>query len=197
MRMDVPMPAACGACFQCRRTFEGRSASFNWCTLLLTHLYSYISLFFLLPMVRLLRREAMEATSSTSSPSSILSSTPWNTCGVGQSITFGSTPMGSSPLQRVWCQLLLTHVPWSPSDASFVIQNTISMSTHSGQQDLQLNMLSRNISHTRASHSGTLMQQRRSAWPKPLHFRGSPNYMFTYLFTCFAHAAFPHASVQS
>ena len=116
----------------------------------------------------------MEVMSSTSSLSSILSSTPWNTCGVGQSVTFRSAPMGSSPLQRVWCQLLLTHVPWSPSDTSFVVQNVISMSTHLGQQDLQLNMLLRNISHTGVSHSGTSMQWRRSAWPKPLHFRGSP-----------------------
>ncbi len=33
MRMDTLTPAACGTCFQCRRTFEGRSASFNWCAL--------------------------------------------------------------------------------------------------------------------------------------------------------------------
>jgi len=31
----------------------------------------------------------------------------------------------------------------------------------------------------------------------PCRSLGSPNYMFTYLFTCFAHTAFPHASVQS
>src|SRR6266851_5765108 len=68
----------------------------------ITPLHSCISYFSLFPMVRLLRRVVMEVISSTSSQSSTLSSTPWNTCGVGQSNTFGSTLIGSGALQRAW-----------------------------------------------------------------------------------------------
>ena len=91
------------------------------CSESVPHSSPFLHIFYSLPMVRLSRKAAMKVMSSTSSPSSILSSTLWNTCGVGQSVTFRSAPMGSSPLQRVWCQLLSMHVPWSPSDASFVI----------------------------------------------------------------------------
>jgi len=158
------------------------------CSESVPHSSPFLHIFCSLPMVRLLRKAVMKVMSSTFSPSFIPSSPLRIPVGLVEALLLGMLQW------EVWlCKVSRPNISQCMSLGHHLMlllsfRMLYKVSTHLKQQGLQLNMLSRNINHTRVSHSGTLMQRRRSTWPKPLHFSSVSNCLFTVFFCMPQHA---------